>query len=758
MALTRREFIELLGFAGVSAVTSSWLVDRVVSLAAEGELPLAPGPGIESWVPTACGFCQGGCALNIRRIDGIPVGVRGLVGHPVNDGRLCSLPHAAVQMLFSPDRVRRPMKRAGRRGQGLWTEIGWDEAETLIASELRKLIRAGARERIAFLDGRQTGLGRTVANGFMRGIGSPHYIAPMEPRADELARRMLGSEVAPAVDLERSRVVMLFRFDYLETDGSPVYQSRVHALGRDRTIDRPVYISVGQRLFGSASKSDYWLPARPGTEGIVAAAIAHVILENRWENREFLQQETDWSGEASNLSHEGLHRLVASITPAVASEITGIPASQIEDAARRFVEHQPGVALAGAGTPANPTEMLTLALVMFLNLLVGAVGKRGTLVDLPIPRFAPVWEDTNAQARRLHDAGKITNTSQLTHALLEQQPTPIDLLFVREANPVFEIPTARLLKQGLSAADRMIVAFATELDETANFADLLLPEPTYLERWDLLSGAPVFPVGHVSLQQPVIAPLFLSRQSEETLARINNSLGEQAYVRFLETKPEKIVEHASRGLFENRRGRVVTAPADAQNAGTPWERLQKSVCWAFDELPDSRSPATTRIATHLGSLLGLSGDLTMEKVRDVLTPRALGAAERYPYELVVFRTQQLRDGGTANLPMMMELSGHRAGIMWATWAEMHPRTAAQEGIEDGDQVRITSELGYIEVTARVSQGTPPGMIAVPLGYGRKFGSTAGGIGANVNLILASGLTEPSWEGHERVTRVTLKRA
>jgi len=758
MALTRREFLELLGFAGVSAVTSSWLVDRVVSLAEEGELPLAPGPGIESWVPTTCGFCQGGCGLNIRRIDGIPVGVRGLAGHPVNDGRLCSLPHAAIQMLFGPDRVRRPMKRAGRRGQGLWTEIDWDEAETLIATELRKLIRAGGRERIAFLDGRQRGLGRTVGRGFMRGVGSPHYVAHMDPRADELARRMLGSESTPAVDLERSRVVMLFRFDYLETDGSPVWQSRVHALGRDRTIDRPVYISVGPRLFGSASKSDYWLPARPGTEGIVAAAIAHVILENHWENHEFLQRETDWSGDGPQITDQGLRRLAYSITPALASEITGVPASQIEDAARRFVEHQPGVALAGAGTPANPTEMLTFALVMFLNLLVGAIGKRGTLVDLPLSHFAPIYEDTNPEARQQRDGNKIASTSQLTHALLEKHPTPIDLLFVREANPVFDIPTARLLKQGLSATERMVVAFATELDETANFADILLPEPTYLERWDLLTETPVFPIGHVSLQRPVIAPLFLSRQSEETLARITNSLGEQAYVRFLETEPEKIVEHASRGLFEDRRGRVVATQVGEQEAGTPWERLQMSACWAFDDPPAPRSPASKRIATDLGSLLGLSGELSMEKIRDVLTPRALGTAERYPYELVVFRTQQLRDGGTANLPMMMELAGHRAGTMWETWAEMHPRTAAQEGVVDGDQVRITSELDYIEATVRVSQGTPPGVIAVPLGFGRKFGSTAAGIGANVNLIVASGLTDPSWEGHERVTRVNVAKA
>jgi anaerobic selenocysteine-containing dehydrogenase len=738
MGLSRRRFMGLLAGAGASTLGSSWLLERVLALEAEGELPLIVGPGVESWLPTACALCPGGCGLEVRRIDGLPVGVRGFGRHPVNRGRLCALPHGAIQMLFSPDRVRRPLKRTGRRGQGMWTEVSWDEAEAAIQERLGTLIAAGSRERVAFLDGRSPGFGRMIATGFMAGIGSPPHVVSAESRSDELARRMFGWDRAPGADLEHSRVVLLFANDHFGTDGSPVWQSQVFALARDRTIDRPVYIGVGPRLLGSMAKCDHWLAVRPGSEGIVALAMAHVILEQHSENREFLRRATDWP-EASPTRAHGLQRLVRSITPAIASETAGVPVQQIEEAARRFAALQPGVALVGPGTPAAPTSALTITAVYLLNVLVGAVGRSGGLVERPAPRLSEVWDVTVREPERARAQQPIRDRTELAHALLENEPTPCDLLFVRDANPVFDSPLGQTFRRGLASNDRTLVVFASELDETAALADLVLPEPTFLERWDILTDPPTFPRAHASLQQPAIAPLFGCRQSEEVLARIGNGLGERSHVVFRSTRPDELVRLCARGLMADPHGAAMgTEGIDLPAAGFEsfWKALADGIVWAARDVRVGPSAGSQHIRAMPGALLGLPEEPSDELLREWASPINAGAPERYPYELFVFRTPELRDGATTNVPMMMELAGHWVSTMWTTWAEVHPRTAAQAGIADGDTVRVVSERGHIAAMARVSEATPPGLVAIPAGFGHELGATAGRVGANVNLIVA----------------------
>jgi hypothetical protein len=125
----------------------------------------------------------------------------------------------------------------------------------------------------------------------MRGIASPHHVDDANARADQVGHRMFGWDRAPGADLENSRVVLLFRFDHLETDGSPVWQNRVYADARGDTAGRPIHVSVA-RLLGSAAKSDHWL-VRPGT-GHDRRGDRARDLENRWRIDGF-SMNTDWA-------------------------------------------------------------------------------------------------------------------------------------------------------------------------------------------------------------------------------------------------------------------------------------------------------------------------------------------------------------------------------------------------------------------------------------------------------------------------------
>lgn len=758
MELSRRRFLQMLSAAGVSASSASWLLDRVEALQEDGALPSAPGPGEESWLPTACGICQGGCGLLVRRIDGIPVGVRGNPGHPVNKGKLCPAAHASVQMLYSPDRVRQPLLRTGRRRHPVWEEISWEEAESAIVKRIDSLLKKDMANRIAFLDGRRAGLGRDIAHVFLLGLGSSNYVSTHETPENAIATEMFGWKRAPGFDLENALVIGMFGFDGFGTDGAPVWQSQVYAHSRERTIDRPIYISVTPRLLGSAAKADHWLPARPGTEGIVALAMANQILTDGRENRAFLEQHTDWYNDSSRT----LRQLVREITPAVASDITGVPGDRIVSMARIFADHSPAVALAGQGSPGRTMATMTHVAVNLLNLVTGSLGSPGGATERPLAPVTAVWEFKSGIDAARSAAGSAARLADLEKALAPNHPSRIELLFVRDAHPVFESGRADAFEKALVDMKGLVVAFATEINETAMLADLILPEPTFLERWDLLTDTPVFPRSHVSLQQPALSPLFESRQSEEVLASVNTALGTKSSVSFKASSAEKLVRAATAGLYADKRGGSCDATRDGDDTSASsssrafWSDLKRDSVWALKSALVKPARPLKRIVTTPRAALNLEGSVGTDKLRSLTLPVPKGDWHVYPYQLVTFRVPELRNGETTNYPIMMELGGHWGDAIWDTWIELHPRTAAEATVENGSRVRVVSELGQIDAVARVTEAIPPGVVAIPVGLGHRVGSTAAGVGSNPNTIVENNITNGVTLAIETVSRVKME--
>ncbi|RMD83609.1 MAG: hypothetical protein D6815_06090, partial [Candidatus Dadabacteria bacterium] len=668
----------------MSASTATWLVERAEALEGSGLPAKAPGPGIETWVPTTCGFCSSGCGLKVRLIDGLPVGSRGNPTHIVNRGKVCPAAHATIQMLYSTDRVRTPLLRSGRRTHPGWNEATWEEVLKTLTERVGGILKKKTPQRIAFLDGRTRGLGTQIAEAFVRGTGSRNYVPVVDAQQDTIARESFGWPRAGGVDLEGALTIALFDFDAFGSDGSPVWQSRIYAHGRGRTINRPIYISIGPRLLGSAAKCDHWLPARPGTEGIVALAMANRILTAGLEDRDYLAANTDWDSPES----APLRDLIEEVTPAVASDLTGVPAVQIERIAELFASHRPAVALTPAGLPARPTATMTHVAVHALNLVVGAVGTSGGLVARPAVTLSEVWESTGAAPLETKYPA-ITRLQDLERALLHEDPTRIELLFIRDAHPVFESGRAIAFKKAMVATRALIVAFASELNETALLADIILPEPTFAERWDLLTDAPIVPRAHVSLQQPVIAPLYGAKQSEEVLATIANTLAPSFGVKFKSTSPESLVKAAASALKADSRGGTCKLGPDGEeikrttSSRTFWKHLRDSALWATEEVHNAPALPPQRAVAVPRKALALSQTDGAEALRERLIPVAKGDPHVYPYYLATFRVPELRNGELTNFPIMMELCGHWGSAIRDTWAEMHPRTAAEAGVKEG---------------------------------------------------------------------------
>ena len=202
-----------------------------------------------------------------KKLEGNPA-------HPVNQGTLCPRGQASIQITYHPDRVAGPLKRGGARGSGRFEPVSWDDAIAELVSRLDALASANEQQALAFLTSRRPGVRHDLITRFLRAFGAPPPIV-FELFGDEVLRhanlRSFGRDQLPTFDLARSRSVIAFGADFLETWLSPVEHARQFAAMRayrEGRIGRFTYI--GPRLSLTGASADEWVAVRPGTEGLLA--------------------------------------------------------------------------------------------------------------------------------------------------------------------------------------------------------------------------------------------------------------------------------------------------------------------------------------------------------------------------------------------------------------------------------------------------------------------------------------------------------
>jgi anaerobic selenocysteine-containing dehydrogenase len=333
----------------------------------------------------------------------------------------------------------------------------------------------------------------------------------------------------------------------------------------------------------------------------------------------------------------------------------------------------------------------TAAAVQSLNALVGSVGVTGGVR----------WLGSRGAGRASAPPAERYWPEALAAA-------PPRLLLLWGANPVFGTPAAVGLRATLGRSES-IVAFTPFLDDSAVLADLVLPDLTYLERWDLVEPEVTAGARTISIQQPAVAALYEARDRADVLLVVVAGLGGEAASAVREP------DYASFLKAEVGRLGVVGkgAPA-AADAGAFWESLVRSGAWT------GPAPATDPVAIDLAFV-----------ARETPRPNDPAAAAEYPLWLQPFESGPLGDGRTANVPWLQELPDPMTSIVWGSWVELNPRTAAELGIADGEIVRVESSAGALELPALLTPAARPDVAAMPFGQGhRAYGRYASGRGAN----------------------------
>jgi anaerobic selenocysteine-containing dehydrogenase len=496
--ITRREFLKLLGISTAGVSMGVLAADSMLSVPDDVFKRAVAGPQVETWENSICSLCPGGCGIRVRLIDGIPVRVTGNPLYPINRGAVCPMAEAGVEALFHPERIKQPLKRTGARGEGQWQTISWEEALELVSGRLRQLRESGVPEKLAFVSRDYHDMMTDFVHRFMQAFGSPNSLLTSYGQINALPGLLTHGWDRPiAYDLINTNFVLNFGGNFLDEDPSPVRFNQIYSTLRSRkNSPRGRIVHIDSYMSRTAIQSSEWIPIKPGTMAALALGIAHVMIKDRSYDRDFVESRvfgfSNWQDSAGKW-RQGFKSLVdEEYYPEKVADLTNVPAKKILELARDFAAAKPALAIAGGQAAAGTNSLYTLWAIYCLNALKGNFETAGgVLFPKDIKKFSPEEPERDqmaetglqkpkvGQGERSHFSFAVDSLHELARTLRENDPTPIDTLILHRANPLFESTNQKELAAALQNVP-FIVSCTPMMDETAAFADLILPDHVFL--------------------------------------------------------------------------------------------------------------------------------------------------------------------------------------------------------------------------------------------------------------------------------------
>ncbi len=502
--LTRRRFLGTAAALGTASALPAAAAPRI-------HPPGWRGTGRVDKVATTCEMCFWRCGVLASIAEGRVVRVEGNPQHPQNLGRLCARGNAGTGLLHDPDRLKTPLLRTGERGEGKFRPIGWDEALDFLAEKLLKLRAEHGAESVAFFP---HGNGARFFSILMRAYGTPNSAEPSfaqcrGPR--EIGYRLTFGQALGSpepVDLDEARLIVLIGSHL----GENVFTSQITAFatGLERGAK---LIAVDPRFSTAAAKADWWLPIRPGTDLALLLAWMHVLIGEGLCDREYLATYA-----------EGFDQLAAHVlefTPEWAEPITEIPAAKIRETARAMGEAKPAVVVhPGRHVTWYGDDTQRARAMAILTALLGSWGRRGGIfLPTPVERGTFDLPDFPEPERgRADGAGgrfplapeEMGVTNGLIDATLSGDPYPIKAWIVYGQNMLESIPQPARTIEAIGKLDLLVVVDVLPVDQI-RYADLVLPEATFLERYDPPTIVESAKRPFIALRSPACEPLYESK-------------------------------------------------------------------------------------------------------------------------------------------------------------------------------------------------------------------------------------------------------
>ncbi len=469
-------------------------------------------------VKGVCLNCSTVCGIQGYVIDGKLVKVGGNPEDPNNGKSLCAKGQSGPTINNYADRILYPMKRVGARGEGKWQRVSWDEAYGMIAPRIRKAMDEGKPEEVAIQIGRSR-IAEEMTR-FLNAIGSPSLfnhraLCSSNKRAANYVS--LGETDWETGDFERAKYILNFGANFYEAHQGAIHTAKRIIRGRYDNGAKLVTLDV--RLSNTAGRSDEWLCPRPGTDGAVALAMGHAIIAAGKHNAAWLDT---WS----NVNTKDLRAWIAPYTPEWAAELSGLPAETIRRVALEFAAAAPrSVAFTNRGSGAHYNGFNADRAIIMLNAIVGSLGQVGgycygeeptrvppRVFPQPMPRPAapkakslledpPEWPLANKWQRM--------KVGQIVYRGIQEGRGKVQVYFSYTVATPQTWPEGRSLTVSVLKDEKLIpfhVCSDVVYSEQAHYADLILPDASYMERWGFDTRNNMELRDYVTLRQPMIPP------------------------------------------------------------------------------------------------------------------------------------------------------------------------------------------------------------------------------------------------------------
>jgi len=498
--LSRRRFLQIgAGAAGAGAAaavlpgTPAW---------AELFGPARPGDRLER-IPTYCDLCFWKCAAIATTKNGKLWKIEGNPADPLSRGRLCPRGTGGVGAHYDGDRLRAPLLRRKSRGDDEWVEVTWDEALSHIAEKLQKIKTEHGPEALAFFS---HGIGGNFLKHTFKAYGTPNLVAPSYAQCrgprDIGFQLTFGEDVSTPerTDIANARCLVLIGSHLGENMHNSQVQEFADAVGAGATV-----IVADPRFSVAASKAKHYLPVKPGTDLALLLAWMNVLVTEGLYDKEFVA--------ANGFGFEAFAAEIAAWTPEWAYPITTIEPAVIRETAREMARHRPATLVhPGRHVTWYGDDAQRSRAVALLNALLGNWGRQGgfyypqgfALPKYPYPPYPePAKRPVDNPGGR-YPFADLGLTNGIREATLTGKPYPIKSWFVYATNLLQALPGQEETIRAIQQLDLMVVVDVVP-SEIAGWADVVLPESVYLERWDD-PNTEAFREPFVSLRQPVVAP------------------------------------------------------------------------------------------------------------------------------------------------------------------------------------------------------------------------------------------------------------
>lgn len=581
-------------------------------------------------VPGMCQLCSTICGIIGHVKDGRIIKLEGNPNDPNSRGRLCARGHAGLNHQYHPERLLYPIKRVGARGEGKWKRLTWEQALEEVAAKLKPIRDSGNPENFAFHQGRQRS--KDALKRFLNAFGtktqlSHRSLCSGNRRAANLT--YLWESDWDLNDVEHSKYILNFGSNAFEAhQGHIPFANRIQN-GRFKNGAKMVTFDV--RLSNTAGASDEWFAPFPGTDGAVALAMCNTILMEDAYNKTFIDQ---WS----TSSIKELKEHLSEHTPEWAEKVSGIPAKDIRRVALEFAAAAPAATtMCNRGSSAHLNGFYNDRAIQLLNGLVGSVGKKGgwcwspwggldPIVKTPaMPPGAKTWSVLEDPPEfPLANVWRRMRVGEIIYLYLLQGRGKIDAYMTYNLDSPLTWPEESLTKDVM--CNEELIPFHVSINpfynETAHYADIVLPWTTYMERWDLDARASYNLRPYVGIRTPMVEPLGEARDVRCIFPELAKRIGGGMEDWYKESQEEYMEKWAS------------TVPENPETGKAGLERLLEEGAWENTsiepfyephlkpltdaELEGSQTDPETQVITKDGLGIGIMMD--GKAVRGFKTP------------------------------------------------------------------------------------------------------------------------------------------